>query len=102
MIYLFLLDLLVYNVTTYNIPLFLLLLPMQKTFKIPLIIFLFLSFFEYRYLLLLIIIFIIYCICKILDKHLQDNTFTYLIKLTCIYSLYFILIYLVKLILPLH
>lgn len=96
MIYLFLLDLLIYNVTTYNVPLFLLLLPTQKTFKIPFIIFMFLTFFEYRYILLLLITFIIYSINKLLNKHLQDNTLTYILKLSCTYISYFALIYLVK------
>ena len=96
MIYLFLLDLLMYNITTYNIPLFLLLLPTQKTFKIPFIIFLLLAFFEYKYLLLLLIIFIIYSINKLLNKHLQDNTLIYILKLSCTYISYFVLTYLVK------
>ena len=93
MIYLFLIDVLIYNVTTCNIPLFLILLPSQKTFKIPFIIFLFLSFFEYHYVLLLVIIFTIYSINKIINKYFQDNIKLYLVELFLDYSTYFILIY---------
>lgn len=96
MIYLFLLDILIYNTTAYNIPLFLALLPSQKNFKVPLIIFLILSFFEYRYLLLLLIVYIIFIINKQLNKRIQNNNKTYMIKLSIDYFLYFLLVLIVK------
>lgn len=96
MTYLFLLDIFIYNVTPYNIPLFLIILPYQKNFKTILIFMSILTFFEYRYILLMLIIYLIYSLNKILNKHLQNSNKLYLIELIIDYSLYFILVNIVK------
>lgn len=100
MIYLFLLDILIYNVTPYNIPLFLILLPNQRNLKVPLIIILILSFFEYRFLLFLIIIYLIFFINKVLNKHFIDNNKLYYIELILDYFLFFTLTNLFKFFIP--
>ena len=91
MIGLFLLDILIYNVTPYNIPLFLLALPQQKSFKLTLVLFLILSFFEYRYLVMLAIIFFVYICNKKLNKYMSNNSLNYIIELIIDYAIYFLL-----------
>ena len=56
MIILFLLDVLVYNLTSYNIPLFIIGLPFAKKLKIPIIFFVLLILIDYRYIITFVVV----------------------------------------------
>lgn len=90
MILLLFLDLIIYSTTPYNIPLFILALPNQKTPTIFITFFLILSFFEVRYLILLIVILLIYLINKLINKNFKSISFTYYITVILDYMLYFL------------
>ena len=90
MIQLFLLDILIYNTTPYNIPLIILSMPNLKSCKLPLIISLALSFIEWRYLFLSIIFLIIYYLNKLIKNNLNFNQFTYYILVVIDYIVFFI------------
>ena len=91
MIPLFIIDVLVYNVTTYNFPLIIFSLPNLKSFKVSLIIFLALAALEYRYLFLMAIMLVIYLVNKLINKELRSTNLTYYILLIIDYVIYFLL-----------
>ena len=94
-IVLFILDIFIYNLTPYNIPLFILELPNQKSIKYILVFFLMLSFFEIKYLITLLLVMLLYLINNKLNNIFFSNKKKYIILLLINYSTYFLFYYLI-------
>ena len=94
-ILLFIFDIFIYNLTPYNIPLFILELPNLKSIKPSIIFFVILSFFEIKYLISLLLVLILYMINFKLDKVLFSKKRKYIILLLINYIIYFSFYYII-------
>ena len=89
MISLLILDVLIYNVTTYSTHLFLLGIPKLKSITILLMYFIILSYYDYHFLYNLILVVDIYFLNKFINNRIKLYVYTYLIEIT-IYSMIYL------------
>ena len=88
MLHLIALDLFLYNLTSYNLHLIVLGLPLQKNMTILLLYFLFLAFFEWKFIINFLILTLVFYLLKYLNKHVKLNVGTYIIEVMLAYTIY--------------
>ena len=93
MISLLILDIMLSNLTIYNLHLFILGIPKLKSFAILFLFFILLSFFEYHYLFNLLIIFLLYLLNRYLNKRVRLSPVTYFIEVLLYYAIYLLSVY---------
>ena len=96
MIILFILDLLIYNITSFNIPLYLVGLPYVKNLNVVIVFFLILIFFKWQYIFILLLSIILY----FLDGFIYKSLYIKYSKILCIianYIVYFVIYSIIKL-----
>ena len=96
MIILFILDVLIYSVTSINIPLILFLFPFKKNILNIIIISIVLLLIDLHYWAFIITLITIYLINLVLKKEMRFNVYTYYILLVIDYLLYYLFVGIIK------